>query len=101
MAWLSSSSAFSLVDSSLASFASSLPSSEGPVPTAGEAGIVLRRLLPSEAPVLRSEEVKGFVVLRCVMDATVFDAGVVGALGLVGLKGLDRAMGFFSDGGEE
>ena len=100
MAWLSSSSTFSLVDSSLASFASSLPS-EGPIPTAGEAGMVLRRVLPSETPALRSEEVKGFVVLRCAVDVAVFDAGVVGALVLVGLKGLDRAMGFFSDGGEE
>jgi hypothetical protein len=67
----------------------------------GEAGIVLRRFLPSETPAVRSEEVKGFVVLRCVVDAGVFDAGVVGALVFVGLKVLGRAMGFFSDGGEE
>jgi hypothetical protein len=96
------------VDSSLASLAeeaagaaSCLPSSEGSICTAGEAGIVLRRFLPSETPALRSEEIKGLVVLRCVVDAAVFDAGVVGALVLVGLKGLDRAVGFFSDGGEE
>lgn len=79
----------------------SLSSSEGPMFTAGEAGIVLSRFLPSETPALRSEEVKGLVLVRCVLlAAVVLEAGVVGALVLVGLSVLTRVAGFFSEVGE-
>jgi hypothetical protein len=77
-----------------------LSSSEGSILTAGEAGIVLSRFLPSETPALRSEEVKGLVLVRCVLLAVVLEAGVVGVLLFEGLSVLARATGFLSDVGE-
>lgn len=60
---------------------------------------MLSRVLPSENPVLRSEEVRGRVLVRWVLLAVVLEAGVVGVLLFVGLSVLARATGFLSDVG--
>jgi hypothetical protein len=83
-----------------AGFMFSLSFSEASIFTAGEAGIVLSRFLPSETPALRKEDVKGLVPVRGVVLVVVFEAGVADALLFVGLSELTRATDFFSEVGE-
>ena len=80
-----------------------LSSSEGSasVLTAGDAGIVLKRFLPSATPALRREDVMGLVLVRCVVFGAVRAAGVAGVLVVfVGLRVLARPTGFLSEVGE-
>ena len=75
----------------------SLSSSDGSTLTAGDAGIVLSRFLPSDTGGFLVVDVVGLVVVRADATAEVRDAGVDGGFaGFSGVAAVPRMDGFFS-----